>query len=221
MNNSKKIIKLLGEKSVVKQEVFRICKQQFDCLKSVSSNFAAELQNQITDNHVKIEFSEKGDYEAHLKFSGDTLIFHMHSNTFTFDKSHNIWNSSYIKENPYRAYCGVINVYNFLSDSIKYNRENDLGFLIARIFVNKDTHFFTEGNGKMSFLYNSIENSKLNKETFEHILQELMLYAIDFELQTPPLQEVQVVSVHQIQELSKKMKLKTSKKLGYKFSNEK
>ena len=75
----------------------------------------------------------------------------MHTNTF-YLKNHHIWNSSYVKEDKYRAYCSVINVYNFLSDSFKYNRVNDLGFMIGRIFINKEKHFFTEGNGRMSFL---------------------------------------------------------------------
>ena len=67
----------------------------------------------------------------------------MHTNTFSFDKSHQIWNSSYVKEDEYKAYCGVINVYNFLSDSFKYNRANDLGYMIGRLFINKEKHFFT------------------------------------------------------------------------------
>ena len=47
----------------------------------------------------------------------------------------------------YRTYCGVINMYNFLSDSFKYNRENDLGYLIGRMFINKE-NTFVEGKGK-------------------------------------------------------------------------
>jgi hypothetical protein len=44
---------------------------------------------------------------------------------------------------------------------------------------------------------------------------------MDFELITPPYKDVQVVSLHQINEMSQKMKLKTAKKLGFKFTNEK
>ena len=51
----------------------------------------------------------------------------------------------YVKEDKMRSFCGVIHVYNFLNDSFKYNRLNDVGNLVARIFVNKDKHFFVEG----------------------------------------------------------------------------
>ena len=55
----------------------------------------------------------------------------------------------------------------------------------------------------------------------KNIVNELMLYAMDDELISPPLKEVQVVSLNQINQMSQNMKLKTAKKLGFKFSNEK
>ena len=223
MDSSEKIIKKLSEKAAAKQEVYRICKSFFDLLKEVVSELSAELSNDVStvDKHVEIKYTDKGEFEIELKFSGDTLIFHMHTNTFSFDKSHNIWKSSYVKQDEYRAYCGVINVYNFLSDSFKYNRANDLGFMIGRLFINKEKHFFTEGNGRMSFLYNNFQNDILDKQVLKHIVHELMLHAIDFELVTPPYKDVHVVSLHEINQMSQNMKLKTAKKLGFKFSNEK
>jgi hypothetical protein len=223
MDSSKKIIDKLSKKAATKQEVFRVSKSAFNSLKEVAKELSNDLENQISpiDKNVEVKFTDKGEFEIEIKFSGDTLIFHMHTNTFSFDKTHQIWNSKYVKEDKYRAYCGVINVYNFLSDSFKYHRENDLGFLLGRIFINKDQHFFTDGTNKMGFLYNDFEHSVLNKDILKSIIEELMLNAMDFELITPPFKDVQVVSVHQVMEMSKKMKLKTSKKLGYRFNSEK
>ena len=223
MDTSGKILSKLTQQAAAKQEVFRVCKSLFDELKEVIHELSQELGKEVSpvDKHVEIKFTDKGEFEVALKFSGDTLIFHMHSNTFSFDKSHQIWNTSYVKKDQYRAYCGVINVYNFLSDSFKYNRVNDLGYLLGRIFINKEKHFFTDGNGQMNFLHNNFQNDILDKDTLKTIVQELMLQAIDFELITPPYKEVQVVSLNQINEMSQKMKLKTAKKLGFKFSNEK
>ena len=222
MDSSKKIIGKLTKKAATKQEVYRVCRSFFDLLKKVVSEITIDLSKDVSsvDKHVEIKYIDKGEFEIELKFSGDTLIFHMHTNTFLFDKNHHIWNSSYVKEDKYRAYCGVINVYNFLSDSFKYNRVNDLGFMIGRIFINKEKHFFTEGNGRMSFLFNNFQNDILNKEVLKNIINELMLYAMDDELISTPLKEVQVVSLHQINQMSQNMKLKTSKKLGYKFNDE-
>jgi hypothetical protein len=223
MNSSEIILNKLTRKAAAKQEVYRVCKSFFDQLKEVISELSDELGQEVSpvDKHVEIKYTDKGEFEIELKFSGDTLIFHMHSNTFSFDKSHQIWNISYVKEDEYRAYCGVINVYNFLSDSFKYNRVNDLGYMLGRIFINKDKHFFTDGTGRMSFLHNDFQNNILNKDILKNIVQELMLHAMDFELITPPYKDVQVVSLHQINEMSQKMKLKTAKKLGFKFTNEK
>jgi hypothetical protein len=223
MDTSGKILSKLTQQAAAKQEVFRVCKSLFDELKEVIHELSQELGKEVSpvDKHVEIKFTDKGEFEVALKFSGDTLIFHMHSNTFSFDKSHQIWNTSYVKKDQYRAYCGVINVYNFLSDSFKYNRVNDLGYLLGRIFINKEKHFFTDGNGQMNFLHNNFQNDILDKDTLKTIVKELMLQAMDFELITPPYKEVQVVSLNQINEMSQKMKLKTAKKLGFKFSNEK
>ena len=223
MKSSDKIVNKLAKKAATKQEVYRVCKSVFDMLKEVISEISEVLSKEISslDKHVEIKYIDKGEFEIQLKFSGDTLIFHMHTNTFSFDKSHQIWKSSYVKEDKYRAYCGVINIYNFLSDSFKYNRINDLGFMIGRLYINKEKHFFTEGSGRMSFLYNNFQNDTLDKKVLKNIVNELMLYAMDDELISPPFKEVQVVSLNQINQMSQNMKLKTAKKLGFKFSNEK
>lgn len=222
MDISEKIINKLTKKAATKQEVYRVCKSFFDMLKEVINELSEELSKNVLplDKHVKIVYTNKGEFEIELKFSGDILIFHMHTNTFLFDKNHHIWNSNYVKEDKFRAYCGVINIYNFLSDSFKYKRVNDLGFMIGRLFINKEKHFFTDGNGKMSFLYNNFQNDILDKNKLKNIVCELMLYAMDDELISPPLTEVQVVSLHQINQMSQNMKLKTAKKLGYKFNSE-
>ena len=222
MDISEKIINKLTKKAATKQEVYRVCKSIFDMLKEVINELSEELSKIVLplDKHVKILYTNKGEFEIELKFSGDILIFHMHTNTFLFDKNHHIWNSNYVKEDKFRAYCGVINIYNFLSDSFKYKRVNDLGFMIGRLFINKEKHFFTDGNGKMSFLYNNFQNDILDKNKLKNIVSELMLYAMDDELISPPLTEVQVVSLHQINQMSQNMKLKTAKKLGYKFNSE-
>ncbi|MAZ55145.1 MAG: hypothetical protein CMP55_05015 [Flavobacteriales bacterium] len=222
MDISEKIINKLTKKAAAKQEVYRVCKSFFDMLKEVINELSEELSKNVLplDKHVKILYTNKGEFEIELKFSGDILIFHMHTNTFLFDKNHHIWNSNYVKEDKFRAYCGVINIYNFLSDSFKYKRVNDLGFMIGRLFINKEKHFFTDGNGKMSFLYNNFQNDILDKNKLKNIVCELMLYAMDDELISPPLTEVQVVSLHQINQMSQNMKLKTAKKLGYKFNSE-
>ena len=64
---------------------------------------------------VEVKYLPKGDFEVQIKFSGDILIFHMHSNIFDFPSSHHIHSTSYVEEDKMRSFCGLINIYNFLS----------------------------------------------------------------------------------------------------------
>ena len=220
---NKEILEKLAVKSVTKQKVHRTTKEVFGLLKNCCANIASELnkESKLIDNNVSISLIENGDYEFKLQFSGDVLIFNMHSNTFTFDEKHEIWNNPKIKEDSLNAYCGVINVYNFLNDSFKHNRLNDLGFLVSRIFINKDKNFFVESKARLTDEVSNFNNEKINDAFLSDIVSQLILFSIDFELLTPSFDDVQVVSLHEMIKINNEMKLKTSKKLGYKFSNEK
>ena len=181
---------------------------------------ATRLNSAVSDPNVDVSYEESGDFDAKLKFSGDTLLFNMHTNIFDFDPSHQMHKTSYIKEDKMRSFCGVINIYNFLSDSLKYNRLNDAGFLIARIFINKDNHFFVEGDAELGFLFNDFINQQTNKEQLDKIINAAIQYSLNFDLQTPDFNAVKMVSVHQILETNNNHKIKTSKRLGFKFSHE-
>jgi hypothetical protein len=219
----KEIINLLLQKSKTKQVVYRTTQKIFINFQKVLQEKVKILFKEVTvvDKLVKVEYSSKGKFEAQIKFSGDTLLFHMHSNVFDFPTSHAIHKTKYVKEDELRSFCGVIHIYNFLSDSLKYNRMNDEGYLIARVFINKDSHFFVEGDKQLGFLFNDFINQEINDEQIKKIIDVAILYALDFDLQTPNINDVNVISVHQIIEMSAQQKIKTAKRLGYKFSFEK
>ena len=138
------IVKALKEKSSLKQDVFHKNTQIFEEMKVIIKEVAADLKNEAEkiDSRILVDYREKGPYEIELKIAGDVLFFHMHTNVFEFDKSHPIWKTSYLRDEPSRSFCGMINIYNFLADSFKYNRVNDVGYMIARIFINKELHYF-------------------------------------------------------------------------------
>ncbi len=48
-------------------------------------------------------------------------------------------------------------------------------------------------------------------------IESAILYALDFDLFTPPFEEMQEVSVSQILEVSENMRIKTGKRLGFRF----
>ena len=220
MNNKEKIVELLMTKSSTKQEVYRKTKGVFTEFQQYLKAKSDIINNELADKDVQVIYSSAGDFEAKLKFSGDTLLFHMHSNVFDFPNSHSIHKTKYVKQDKLRSFCGVINIYNFLSDSLKYNRMNDAGYLIARVFINKDNHFFVEGDKQLGFLFNDFINQQINTIQIDKIINEAMVFALNFDLQAPNFNEVKVVSVHEILDMNNNQKLKTAKRMGYKFSFE-
>ena len=220
MKSESKIIDLLNNKSSVKQEVYRLTKEHFGVFQQVLEEKVNRLRDCITNKDVTISYEESGDFEAKLKFSGDTLLFNMHTNIFDFDSSHKIHKTKYIKDDKMRSFCGLINIYNFLSDSLKYNRLNDAGFLIARIFINKDGHFFVEGEDELGFLYNDFVKQKITRDAISAIIDSSMLFSLNFDLQIPKFNDVKVVSVNEVMSIDNRHKIKTAKRLGFKFSNE-
>tara|TARA_Y100001954_G_C15722023_1_gene558750 strand:+ start:470 stop:1144 length:675 start_codon:yes stop_codon:yes gene_type:complete len=222
MSENNQILNLLQSKSSTKQEVFRTTFTAFKKLTKTLEKKSTELSKVMNekDKFVEIGFHKKGDFESHINFSGDRLIFHMHTNVFDFPNNHSIQKTSYIKADSLRSFCGVIHVYNFLNDSFKYNRLNDVGLLVARIFINKDNHFLVEGENQLGFLYNDFPNQELNDDYIESIVDQSMIFALNFDLISPNYQDVSRVHVHQILDMNNSHKLRTSKSLGFKFSHE-
>ena len=214
------IFQTVKDKSVLKQDVFNNIILNFKILKQVLKEIGDDLSSRVesVDERVIVEYKDTGEFEAQLRVAGDVLVFHMHTNVFKFDSQNSLWNTSYFKENGNRGYCGLINIYNFLNDSIKYSRVNDSGYMIGRVFVNAENHFMVEGKRQMGFLYNDIINSVIDKDKMKAIIQSAVLYTLDFDLFIPPYDKVKEVSVFEIQQLSDKLKLKTAKRLGFQFT---
>lgn len=213
------ILETLKEKACLKQNVYKKTFSVFQEFKKEAEKLSLELKEEMekVDKDVIIDFIDKTDYEFHIKFGGDVLVFYMHTNIFDFEKSHSIFNSSYLQEDNLRAYCGMINIYNFLADSFKYNRVNDVGYLVARFFLNKDLHYFVEGKRQLGFLYNDFIHEVINNDKIRAIIESSILYSMDFDLLTPHYDAMKEVSVHEINEVTSVNNLKTGKRLGFKF----
>lgn len=216
-NKLEPIKQLLLQKSSAKQKAYRNTRQCFQLIKTTALEIAEQLNKEVNtvDPNVEVKFYEKSDYEFHLKFSGDTLVFMMHTNIFDFEPTHFMQQNKYVKEDPMREFCGMIQVYNFLADSLKFNREGDLGYLVGRIFVNMEAHFFFEGKRPLSFLYSDIGQSKVDKEAAQTILSEAMHYCLNFDLMAPPIDTLNYISVEQKNLMSYSTGMPTGKMLGF------
>lgn len=210
-------------KTNIKQEVYRKAVSTFALLKEVLKELADEyrenLKTKVDDNVLPV-YQEKGPFEAEFKLGGDMLIFSMHSNVFVFNREHPIWKLEYITANPMNSYCGVFNIYNFLADSFKYNRMEDLGYLIARIFVNRENHFFVEGKRQSGELVKDFGSDEMTREYMREILETAIQYAIDFDLLVPPYDQVKIVTVEQMHTEINNSKIQTGKRLGFKFNSD-
>ncbi len=213
------IYKLIEEKGSLKQDVYQNTIAVFKELKIVLAEIVSDFQLKFTgkDSRIDFYFKDKGDFQAEIKVAGDILVFYMHTNTFQFDKTNSVWRTSYIKENESNSYVGIINIYNFLADSFKYQREADKGYLIGRIFVNRENHFMVQGKRQLGYLFNDFINSKLDKAALCSVVESTILYTLDFDLYTPPYENLQEVTVEEIQSAAHSSSLATGKRLGFRF----
>lgn len=218
-NAQELIIQSLKEKSSLKQDIYRLNLSMFEQFKSALREIASKLHEEIQqhDKRVLIEYSENSPFSIQIRTGGDVLVFEMHTNVFLFDAQHKIWNLSYVQEEHSRAYCGLINIYNFLSDSIQYKRVNDVGYLIGRIFINKESHFMVEGKRQMGFLYNNFSTDVINEERIREVIQSAILFCLNFDLLIPPYEAVQETTFTQITENAQSIKAITGKRLGFRF----
>ena len=71
---------------------------------------------------------------------------------------------------------------------------------------------------RWDYLFNDFMNQKINKVQIDNIINAAMEYALNFDLETPDINNVKMVSVHEILDINNNHKIKTSKRLGFKFS---
>ena len=210
---------LIFTKGELKQNVYSATKQSFELFRSTAKAIVTALQeqNRQKGKDLRFEFTDRGDFEFEIRFAGDLLLFMMHTNVFEFSRNHEVMKSQYIRDNPERSYCGVIHVYNFLTDSFLYQRDNDLGYLIGRIFVNAEKHYFIEGKRELGMLYNNFNTSVVDDESVRGIVESAIEYTTNFDLLTPPYDEIKVVSVGEMRNNFDKKSIVTAKRLGFRF----
>ncbi|MEA1898451.1 MAG: hypothetical protein U9N53_12400 [Bacteroidota bacterium] len=221
-NLEKKIIQSLALKSNIKQLVCDNNEVVFSLMKKTLTEISDDFNKQLNNlkERVRLEFTDHGEFIAKLRVAGDMLVFSMHSNIFEFDREHKVWETDYVKTDPLNSYCGIISIYNFLDDSFRYNRMDDLGYLIGRIFVNKNNHFFVEGKRQMGFHFKNFGKRLLDKSAMRSILAKAMAYALEFDLLVPPYDAVKIASVGQMTEKMYISQIKTGKRLGFQFNSD-
>lgn len=218
-----KIFAALNQKARIKVQVNEVALDIFNQLKDVlgeMSNDLNDLLEEENERKVRLEYRDRGKYEAELKFADDVLVFSLHTDVFQFDRDHAVWKNPYVKANQFNSYCGVINVYNFLADSLKFNRGEDVGYLVARLFVNRDKYFFVEGKRQLRQKTSNFGKVMLVKEELVSFVEQAMLYSLEFDLLVPPYDLVKMATVEQINTKIESTRMRTGKRLGYKYNSD-
>lgn len=216
-----KIEETIIRKSTLKQKVFDNTFSIFNELKDTLLEMASEMDDDLEgklDKRVRLEYRDRGKFEAQLQVASDLLIFQMHTNVFQFEANHVIWENPYVQADPENSYCGVINIYNFLSDSFKFNRNADEGYLIGRIFINRERSFFVEGKRQTSVRAIDFGKREIDRGALIAILETAIHYAIHFDLLLPPYEASKRVTVDQFNTRMDNSKFLTGKRLNYDFN---
>ncbi len=215
------ILEIVAQKSNLKQRVFDTTFTSFNLLKDTLFEMASEIDDQLEgqlDRRVRLEYRDRGKFEAQLQVADDTLIFQMHTDVFKFAEDHPVWKNPYVVGDRNQAYCGVINIYNFLADSFKFNRNADEGYLIGRIFVNGDRFYFAEGKGQESLRSEQFGLAVLDRVALIDILEAAVLYSLSFDLLVPPFELNHRVKIDQFNTKMDNSKFETGKRLGYDYN---
>lgn len=214
------IVDKLSKKAALTLQVYNNTFSVFNELKDTLHEMSTELSDALEElgqRKVRIEYRDRGKFEAQLQVADEILIFSMHTNVFEFNHEHAVWENPYVKESSVNSHCGMVNIYNFLADSFKYNRSEDEGYLIGRFFVNHQKSYFFEGKPQVATTHDRFGDEQINRASLIEIVEAAISYALDFDLLVPPYQSVKIASVDQFNTKMENAKLQTGKRLGYSF----
>ncbi len=216
-----KILETIVSKSALKQAVFDNTFSSLNLLKDTLLELASEMDDELEgklDRRVRLEYRDRGKFETQIQVANDVLIFQMRTDVFKFDPEHAVWQNEYVAQEPQNGYFGVINIYNFLSDSFKFNRNADEGYLIGRIFINCERQFFVEGKGQQSSMRaDSLGSETLCRSALVAILESAINFALDFDLLVPPFECNKRVMLDQFNSKMDNSKFETGKLLDYSY----
>ena len=171
----------------------------FTDTKKIVHKIAKEINDaeDFRDKRVVIEVKEVDEFEFQLKVGSDLIVFILQSNVVALPTDHKVYKQKYVKEEKNRAFFGQIMVYNYMADTVKYNRHSDIGYLIERIFVNIDDKFYVEGMKNLNFSHLNLENNEITNEIITELIEQAILIAIDTDLVITSYEENFVLTLEQ------------------------
>lgn len=210
---------MLENKSTAKQTTYKHACWAFSILASEGKLIMEELKKRANpgDPDVTIEYNVISDQEFDIKLAGDMLIFVINTNIVTFEESHPIMKDEYINARDVNRYFGQILIYNFMADSMKFNRVNDPGYLLARLMINHEMRFFIEGEKELE-RFNNISEKPVTEEDLRTLVKLVLKMAIENDLVAPAFTAMKSITLNQKKDHT--LELGGAKKIGFRMSYE-
>lgn len=219
-DNRVRLQQLLLQKAALKQDIADDAESVFKEIKKSIKVELEALRELVPDKRVRLHFQERGDYEIHVFVGSDVLVFSLHQNVFRLPDTNPLWCTPYFETDERKGYFSVIHVYNFLAESLLQNRLDDSGYLISRIFVNHDRHFFVEGRTQLSAIFRDTARNAWSDAVCTLVVQMCFAYAMSFDLYIPPYEMQEEISVNQMHYMGETLKLQTGKRLGFRMKSD-
>ncbi|NVO85145.1 hypothetical protein [Hymenobacter terrestris] len=209
----------LRQKSSAKQAIYRQTQSTFELLRQASQQLVEELSSKVAavDASVMIEYRPVNEMEFHIRFSGDLLVFVLHSNIVTFPDDYGPMPTKYVEEDFRRRFFGHIMAYNFMADSIKYQRLNDPGYLVGRLLINIDQHYYLEGVQQLELPNNDMSDNAVTEDALRLFVESAMIAAVNNDLIAPPMTDIQKITVKQKLE---NQQVSRGSKVGFSFGSQ-
>jgi hypothetical protein len=210
---------MLESKSTAKQTTFKHTCWAFRILSGEAAKIIEELKRRAKpgDPDVTVEYNMVTEHEFDVKLAGDMLIFVMNTNIVTFEESHPIMKEDYILEQEVNRYFGQIMIYNFMADSMKFNRVNDPGYLLARLMINHENRFFIEGDKELT-VYNKISERPIEEGDLKMLVNVVLRMAIENDLVAPAFTQIKSITLNQKKDHT--MEFGGAQKIGFRMSYE-
>ena len=192
----------LRQKATAKQTIWRNAQATFEELREVSKKVVAELGERLApaENPIVVEYRPVSEFEFQIRFSGDLLVFVLHSNIVTFAPDYPLLQSEYVQADFRRRFFGHIMAYNFMADALRYARLQDTGYLLGRLLVNIEQKLFLEGSQELNLPLEhrqAILPLDLHPTALREFVESAMIAAVNNDLLAPDLDSIRTLTVKQ------------------------
>ena len=210
------IVSLVGPKAKLRKQVEANITEGVETLCSVLQQMADEYSEALGPD-VAVRYERRASHVALFTLDADVLVFVQLTDVFNFDRDNQALKTPYVKEDAQRAAVGIVNVYNFMTDSFKYDRDEDMGYLVARIFVNAEGAFFVEGKRQRGVGVDHFGEQKVDADAWRRFAETALKYAAESDALVPPYEMLLQADMATLKGYILASKTKTAKRLGFGF----